>query len=77
MPRQKEKLSAQSQAFIDAARALECDESEERFDEALRKSRVSYVKQLYPYVIVNRNANGYFWGSVLRRDKRRASPPPP
>jgi hypothetical protein len=32
--RPKEK---QSQAFIDAARALECDESEERFDAALRK----------------------------------------
>jgi hypothetical protein len=28
---------AQSKAFEDAARSLECDESEERFDAALRK----------------------------------------
>lgn len=28
--------SAQSKAFIDAARELGCDESEERFNEALR-----------------------------------------
>jgi hypothetical protein len=27
----------QREAFIDAARALECDESEERFDAALKK----------------------------------------
>lgn len=27
----------QSRAFVDAARALECDESEERFDAALKK----------------------------------------
>jgi hypothetical protein len=29
--------SAQSKRFIHAARALECDESEERFDAALKK----------------------------------------
>lgn len=29
--------AAQSQRFIDAARELGCDESEERFNEALRK----------------------------------------
>jgi hypothetical protein len=29
--------SAQSDKFKDAARALECDESEERFDAALKK----------------------------------------
>ena len=28
---------SRSAAFVDAARALECDESEERFDAALRK----------------------------------------
>jgi hypothetical protein len=28
---------SQSVAFVDAARALECDESEERFDAALKK----------------------------------------
>lgn len=29
--------SAQFESFKEAARALECDESEERFDEALKK----------------------------------------
>jgi hypothetical protein len=34
----KEKIDkSQRAAFINAARALECDESEERFDAALRK----------------------------------------
>ena len=28
---------SQQKAFVEAARALECDESEERFDAALRK----------------------------------------
>lgn len=28
---------AQSEAFVETARALECDESEKRFDEALKK----------------------------------------
>jgi hypothetical protein len=32
-----EKSKSQSAAFVDAARALGCDESEERFDAALRK----------------------------------------
>ena len=30
-------ISEQGKSFIDAASALECDESEERFDAALRK----------------------------------------
>ncbi len=30
-------LKSQGKAFIEAARALECDESEERFNEALAK----------------------------------------
>ena len=29
--------ASQRQAFVDAARSLECDESEERFDGALKK----------------------------------------
>ncbi len=37
MARSKTALSEQSKQFIDAARALECDESEERFDAALAK----------------------------------------
>lgn len=31
------KDDTQSAAFVEAAKALECDESEERFDEALAK----------------------------------------
>ncbi len=31
------KRNSQTEKFIEAARALECDESEERFDAALRK----------------------------------------
>ncbi|WP_363349418.1 DNA-binding protein [Methylocystis echinoides] len=31
------KEKKQSDAFVDAARAIGCDESEERFDEALKK----------------------------------------
>jgi hypothetical protein len=36
----------QSSAFIEAARALECDESEDRFDAALRK--VGKAKLTHP-----------------------------
>jgi hypothetical protein len=35
--RKKVESDRQGQDFVDAARALECDESEERFDAALRK----------------------------------------
>lgn len=35
--RSKEPPSSQGEAFIDLARALGCDESEERFNEALKK----------------------------------------
>jgi len=31
------KVSPQGEEFVNAARALECDESEERFDAALKK----------------------------------------
>ena len=34
---QRKGISAQGKDFVDAARALECDESEERFDAALKK----------------------------------------
>jgi hypothetical protein len=34
---EKKKSKDQSAAFVEIARALECDESEERFDEALKK----------------------------------------
>jgi hypothetical protein len=34
---QRKGISDQGKEFIDAARALECDESEERFDAALKK----------------------------------------
>lgn len=33
----EDRSKAQLEAFVEAARALECDESEERFDEALKK----------------------------------------
>ena len=36
-PKGNVESDAQGRVFIDAARALECDESEERFDAALRK----------------------------------------
>jgi hypothetical protein len=34
---QRKGISDQGKDFVDAARALGCDESEERFDEALKK----------------------------------------
>jgi hypothetical protein len=39
MTRQKTSshITGQGKSFIDAARALECDESQERFDAALKK----------------------------------------
>lgn len=36
-PKKNVESDAQGDVFIDAARALECDESEERFDAALKK----------------------------------------
>lgn len=33
----EDRTKAQLEAFVEAARALECDESEERFDETLKK----------------------------------------
>lgn len=35
--RRKDAAKSQRHAFVEAARSLECDESEERFDAALRK----------------------------------------
>ncbi|MCU0820645.1 MAG: hypothetical protein MUF11_15325 [Beijerinckiaceae bacterium] len=37
MPKRNHDHSAQAEAFIEAAHALECDESEKRFNEALGK----------------------------------------
>lgn len=37
MPKRKHDNSAQAEVFVEAARALECDESEQRFNEALGK----------------------------------------
>lgn len=37
MIRRKTSIDAQGKKFIEAARALECDKSEERFDATLRK----------------------------------------
>jgi hypothetical protein len=41
MKKARDSTQAQSRAFVEAARALECDESEERFDAALKKVALS------------------------------------
>jgi hypothetical protein len=41
-------LSAQSQRFIETARALECDEDKDRFEERLRKIAKAPIKPKPP-----------------------------